>query len=45
MGAAGSNARPPRARHDEHPFNAPLITDSLLTEARSVWAKPRGRGA
>ena len=33
------------ARHDEHPFNAPLITDSLLTEARAVWAKPRGRGA
>jgi DNA polymerase-3 subunit delta' len=33
------------ARHDEHPFNAPLITESLLTEARAVWAKPRGRGA
>jgi DNA polymerase-3 subunit delta' len=29
------------ARHDEHPFNAPLITDSLLAEARAVWAKPR----
>jgi DNA polymerase-3 subunit delta' len=33
------------ARHDEHPFNAPLITDSLLAEARAVWAKPRGRAA
>jgi DNA polymerase III subunit delta' len=33
------------ARHDEHPFNAPLITDSLLTEARAVWARPRGRAA
>ena len=33
------------ARHDEHPFNAPLITDSLLTEAKAVWAKPRGRAA
>ena len=31
------------ARHDEHPFNAPLITDSLLAEAKAVWAKPRGR--
>jgi DNA polymerase-3 subunit delta' len=29
------------ARHDEHPFNAPLITDSLLAEAKAVWAKPR----
>jgi DNA polymerase-3 subunit delta' len=33
------------ARHDEHPFNAPLITDSLLAEAKAVWAKPRGRAA
>ena len=33
------------ARHDEHPFNAPLITDSLLAEAKAVWAKARGRGA
>ena len=32
------------ARHDEHPFNAPLITDSLLAEAKAVWARPRGRG-
>ena len=31
------------ARHDEHPFNAPLITDSLLAEAKAVWARPRGR--
>jgi len=29
------------ARHDDHPFNAPLIADSLLAEARAVWAKPR----
>jgi DNA polymerase III subunit delta' len=29
------------ARHDEHPFNAPLMTDSLLAEARAVWARPR----
>ena len=29
------------ARHDEHPFNAPLMTDSLLAEAKAVWAKPR----
>ena len=33
------------ARHDEHPFNAPLITDSLLAEAKAVWARPRGRAA
>lgn len=33
------------ARHDEHPFNAPLITDSLLAEAKAVWARPRGRPA
>jgi DNA polymerase-3 subunit delta' len=31
------------ARHDEHPFNAPLITDSLLAEARAVWTRPRSR--
>jgi DNA polymerase-3 subunit delta' len=31
------------ARHDEHPFNAPLITDSLLAEAKAVWTRPRGR--
>jgi DNA polymerase-3 subunit delta' len=31
------------ARHDEHPFNAPLITDSLLAEAKAVWARARGR--
>jgi DNA polymerase-3 subunit delta' len=31
------------ARHDEHPFNGPLITDSLLAEARAVWARPRAR--
>ena len=32
------------ARHDEHPFNAPLITDSLLAEAKAVWAsRSRGR--
>jgi DNA polymerase-3 subunit delta' len=31
------------ARHDEHPFNAPLITDSLLAEAKAVWTKARGR--
>lgn len=31
------------ARHDEHPFNAPLIADSLLAEAKAVWARPRGR--
>ncbi|MET0383006.1 MAG: DNA polymerase III subunit delta', partial [Burkholderiaceae bacterium] len=30
------------ARHDEHPFNAPLILDSLMAEARAVWAPPRG---
>jgi DNA polymerase III subunit delta' len=29
------------ARHDEHPFNAPLMTDSLLAEARAVWTRPR----
>ena len=29
------------ALHDEHPFNAPLITDSLLAEAKAVWAKAR----
>jgi DNA polymerase-3 subunit delta' len=33
------------ARHDEHPFNAPLIIDSLLAEAKAVWVKPRGRAA
>ena len=33
------------ARHDEHPFNAPLATDSLLAEAKAVWAKARGRAA
>ena len=33
------------ARHDEHPFNAPLITDSLLAEAKAVWARPRGRAS
>jgi len=33
------------ARHDEHPFNAPLLTDSLLAEAKAVWAKPRGGAA
>jgi DNA polymerase III subunit delta' len=33
------------ARHDEHPFNGPLITDSLLAEAKAVWAKQRGRPA
>jgi DNA polymerase-3 subunit delta' len=33
------------ARHDEHPFNAPLATDSLLAEAKAVWAKTRGRAA
>ena len=33
------------AHHDEHPFNAPLITDSLLAEAKAVWARPRGRAA
>ncbi len=32
------------ARHDEHPFNAPLITDSLLAEAKAVWTKARQRG-
>jgi DNA polymerase-3 subunit delta' len=31
------------ARHDEHPFNAPLITDSLLAEAKAVWARARTR--
>jgi len=31
------------ARHDEHPFNAPLATESLLGEARAVWGKARGR--
>jgi DNA polymerase-3 subunit delta' len=31
------------ARHDEHPFNAPLVTDSLLAEAKAVWATPRAR--
>jgi DNA polymerase-3 subunit delta' len=31
------------ARHDEHPFNAPLLVDSLLAEARAVWAATRGR--
>jgi DNA polymerase-3 subunit delta' len=31
------------ARHDEHPFNAPLLVDSLLAEARAVWAPVRGR--
>jgi len=32
------------ARHDEHPFNLPLAVESLLAEARSVWARPRQRG-
>jgi len=31
------------ARNDEHPFNAPLATESLLAEARDVWGKARGR--
>ncbi|MGN6524867.1 MAG: DNA polymerase III subunit delta' [Burkholderiaceae bacterium] len=31
------------ARHDEHPFNAPLLVESLLAEARAVWAPVRGR--
>jgi DNA polymerase-3 subunit delta' len=31
------------ARNDEHPFNAPLATESLLAEAKAVWAKPRAR--
>ena len=33
------------ARHDEHPYNAPLIVDSLMGEAKAVWARARGRGA
>jgi DNA polymerase-3 subunit delta' len=31
------------ARNDEHPFNAPLMVESLLAEARAVWARPRAR--
>jgi DNA polymerase-3 subunit delta' len=31
------------ARNDEHPFNAPLMVESLLAEARAVWAKARSR--
>jgi DNA polymerase-3 subunit delta' len=31
------------ARNDEHPFNAPLAFESLLAEARAVWAKGRAR--
>jgi DNA polymerase-3 subunit delta' len=34
------------ARNDEHPFNAPLMTESLLAEARAVWGRagrPGGR--
>jgi DNA polymerase-3 subunit delta' len=31
------------ARNDEHPFNAPLMTESLLAEARAVWSRPRPR--
>jgi DNA polymerase-3 subunit delta' len=33
------------ARNDEHPFNAPLMVESVLAEARAVWAKARGRAA
>ncbi len=29
------------ARHDDHPYNAPLMTESLLADARAVWARPR----
>jgi DNA polymerase-3 subunit delta' len=34
------------ARHDDHPYNAPLMTESLLAEARAVWgraARPTAR--
>ena len=31
------------ARHDEHPFNAPLLVDSLLGQAHSLWARGRAR--
>jgi len=40
-----SQSRGRRGRPVEHPFNAPLITDSLLAEAKAVWARPRGRAA
>ncbi|MBP6899505.1 MAG: DNA polymerase III subunit delta' [Burkholderiaceae bacterium] len=30
------------ARHDEHPWNAPLLVESLLSQARAAW--PGGRG-
>jgi DNA polymerase-3 subunit delta' len=31
------------AEHDEHPFNAPLLVDRLLDEAKAVWAVGRPR--
>jgi DNA polymerase-3 subunit delta' len=32
------------ARHEDHPFNAPLLAESLLAEARAVWTATRARG-
>jgi DNA polymerase-3 subunit delta' len=26
------------ARHDEHPWNAPLLLESLVTQAAALWA-------
>ncbi len=37
------------ARHDEHPWNAGLLIESLVSQATAVWpqaaARPAGRGA
>ena len=30
------------ARHDEHPWNAGLLIESLVTQAAAVWASPHG---
>jgi DNA polymerase-3 subunit delta' len=32
------------ARHDEHPWNAGLLVEALVTEAAAVWARPRRTG-
>lgn len=31
------------ARHDEHPWNAPLLVESLVTQAAALWPAAAGR--
>ncbi len=33
------------ARHDEHPWNAGLLIESLVAQAAPVWPQPAGRSA